>query len=66
MITKQEFIEQRTEAIQIKYKELRQQKMKRPEAFKLLGQEFDLSPASLSSIVSRYAYQKPIPRFKNT
>lgn len=61
-MTRQEFTEQRTDEISKRYKAMRIQKMKRKDAFDLLGAEFELSHASLSSIISRSSYQKPLPK----
>lgn len=60
--TKQEFQEERTVAVQERYKELKKLKMKRDDAFKKMSKEFELSPSSLSSLISRSSYQKPLPK----
>lgn len=64
-VTKQEFQEQRTAAIQKRYSELRKLKTKRDAALKTMTTEFELSASSLSSIISRSSYQKPMPRVKH-
>lgn len=61
-MTRQQFNEQRTEDISNRYKAMRIQKMKRADAFNILAAEFELSHASLSSIISRSSYQKPLPK----
>lgn len=61
-VTKREFQEERTAAIQKQYKELKKQKMKRADALNQMSQEFQLSTSSLSSIISRSSYQKPLPK----
>lgn len=61
-VTKREFQEERTAAIQNKYKELKKQKMKRDDALDQMSKEFQLSTSSLSSIISRSSYQKPFPK----
>jgi DNA anti-recombination protein RmuC len=63
-VTKQEFQEQRTAAIQKRYSELRKLKTKRDDALETMKKEFELSASSLSSIISRSSYQKPMPRAK--
>lgn len=61
-VTKREFQEERAAAIQKKYKELKKQKMKRPDALDQMSKEFQLSTSSLSSIISRSSYQKSLPK----
>jgi hypothetical protein len=64
-VTKQKFQEERTAAIQGKYLELKKQKMKRADALDQMSKEFQLSTSSLSSIISRSSYQKPLPKAVN-
>jgi hypothetical protein len=61
-VTKQEFQEERTAAVQKKYLELKKQKIKRADALNEMSKEFQLSASSLSSIISRSSYQKPFPK----
>lgn len=61
-VTKQEFQEERTAAVKKRYLELKKQKMKRPIALEKMSEEFKLSPSSLSSIISRSSYQKPLSK----
>ena len=66
-VTKQEFQEERTAAIQKKYQELKKGKIRRKTALEQMAIEFKLSTSSLSSIISRSSYQKPLPKsVKNT
>jgi len=66
MLTTKAFQQQRNEAIREKYKELRGQKTSRPDAFEILGKEFELSCHTLESITSRRSYQPAPSTNKNT